>query len=380
MLLAPSPCLTATVAAPAADGFAVDPWRSMLAPILGAAFGTIEDGARRGKLGGAGGRLRARRKPRADGSASALRSAGAAGLGVRRRSWLDMRRQSTLSLPSKWPRLPEYQRLAGIADLSPGVDAAKYACAGQADSSLDRRRRLLPDQPHFSADFRALRTSAGALCAPARTSAGSLWWLSRQWRGNDPFLFAGVVFRACRRARRDPADERHGTARPNSAEDQANRAALLASAKERAENIMIVDLLRNDLGRLAQPGKVQRRSLVRGGGLPDPVADGVYGRRGPARRRPCRAVRRLFPCGSITGAPKIQRHAAHRRAGRISRAGCTRAPGLAGAEWRLPLQCRHSYHRSRCRPGGPDSVSAAASCRRRCGARVRGMPVESELF
>ena len=44
-------------------------------------------------------------------------------------------------------------------------------------------------------------------------------------------------------------------------EDEARRAALLSSTKERAENIMIVDLLRNDLGRLAKPGGVSVTAL-----------------------------------------------------------------------------------------------------------------------
>jgi para-aminobenzoate synthetase/4-amino-4-deoxychorismate lyase len=49
--------------------------------------------------------------------------------------------------------IPEYQRLAGIAELSAAVDAAKHAAQVRQILSLDRRRRLLPDQPHFSADF-----------------------------------------------------------------------------------------------------------------------------------------------------------------------------------------------------------------------------------
>jgi para-aminobenzoate synthetase/4-amino-4-deoxychorismate lyase len=89
-------------------------------------------------------------------------------------------------------------------------------------------------------------------------------------------------------------------------EDAARRAALLASEKERAENIMIVDLLRNDLGRLAPPGKVRVESLCAAEAYPTlwQMVSTV------AAELPATSLfelfRALFPCGSITGAPKIR--------------------------------------------------------------------------
>lgn len=87
--------------------------------------------------------------------------------------------------------------------------------------------------------------------------------------------------------------------------DERIRAELRASAKQQAENIMIVDVLRNDLSRIARPGSVRVSALLQAEryvtvwqltstvtaepraavGLPD-----VFGA--------------LFPCGSVTGAPK----------------------------------------------------------------------------
>ena len=82
--------------------------------------------------------------------------------------------------------------------------------------------------------------------------------------------------------------------------------AVLAAPKERAENLMIVDLLRNDLSRVCVPGTVgvdrlfevhrlptvwQLTSTVSGRTRPGTTLAGVFGA--------------LFPCGSVTGAPKL---------------------------------------------------------------------------
>lgn len=91
------------------------------------------------------------------------------------------------------------------------------------------------------------------------------------------------------------------------AEDETNRSWLESSEKNRAENLMIVDLLRNDLGKLARPGSVRVRrffdieryetvfqatSTIEGA-LRKEITDGDM-------------IRSLFPSGSVTGAPKIR--------------------------------------------------------------------------
>ncbi|WP_263772765.1 aminodeoxychorismate synthase component I [Propionivibrio soli] len=88
-------------------------------------------------------------------------------------------------------------------------------------------------------------------------------------------------------------------------EDAASRDALLASEKERAENVMIVDLLRNDLSRLAAPGKVCVEGLCVAEDYPtvwqmvSTIAADLPG------VSLFELFRALFPCGSVTGAPKI---------------------------------------------------------------------------
>jgi len=84
------------------------------------------------------------------------------------------------------------------------------------------------------------------------------------------------------------------------------RRALLHSAKERAELTMIVDLVRNDLGRVAVPGSVRPgpRSLRRCGDLLH-AEQGVSATLQPGHDA-VDAVAASFPPGSVTGAPKVR--------------------------------------------------------------------------
>jgi para-aminobenzoate synthetase/4-amino-4-deoxychorismate lyase len=100
-----------------------------------------------------------------------------------------------------------------------------------------------------------------------------------------------------------------GTARRGASadEDKSITQALRDDPKTISENVMIVDLLRNDIGRLAKPGSVRVRNLfeiqtfetvhqmistVEGTVSPEVTIGEVF--------------RQLFPCGSITGAPKLR--------------------------------------------------------------------------
>lgn len=95
------------------------------------------------------------------------------------------------------------------------------------------------------------------------------------------------------------------TRRPSAVEDLAARDALLASAKERAENLMIVDMVRNDLSRVAVPGTVAVRGLFRPERFESvwQLTSDVEGRV-PAGTTLLDVLRALFPCASITGAPR----------------------------------------------------------------------------
>ncbi len=94
---------------------------------------------------------------------------------------------------------------------------------------------------------------------------------------------------------------------PDPAEDARRRIFLASDEKNRAENLMIVDLLRNDLSRVCMPGSVtvpelftvesystvhQMTSLIEGQMAPDTGLAALF--------------TALFPCGSITGAPKLR--------------------------------------------------------------------------
>ena len=94
---------------------------------------------------------------------------------------------------------------------------------------------------------------------------------------------------------------------PDPARDAALARELASSAKDRAENVMIVDLLRNDLSRVCLPGSVAVPALLSLETLPTVhhLVSTVTGQ----LDRACDAfdlVRAAFPGGSITGAPKVR--------------------------------------------------------------------------
>jgi len=89
------------------------------------------------------------------------------------------------------------------------------------------------------------------------------------------------------------------------AEDERLGQELLASDKNRAENLMIVDLLRNDLGRLAEPGSVKVDALFSLERYPTVWTMTSTVSATAPHATLSDVLHALFPCGSITGAPKV---------------------------------------------------------------------------
>ncbi|WP_309667874.1 aminodeoxychorismate synthase component I [Tabrizicola sp.] len=91
------------------------------------------------------------------------------------------------------------------------------------------------------------------------------------------------------------------------ARDAAIAAALHASVKDRAENLMIVDLLRNDISRLAKVGTVKVPALfaMETYSTVHQMTSTIEGELAEPPSLPA-LMAALFPCGSVTGAPKIR--------------------------------------------------------------------------
>ena len=118
--------------------------------------------------------------------------------------------------------------------------------------------------------------------------------------------------------------------RPATGHDRAAEAELLASEKDRAENVMIVDLLRNDLSRVCDARERPRRPTLRLEAYEHVLhlVSSVCGRLREGRA-PIDLLRAAFPGGSITGAPKSG-DGDHRRAGADRPRRLLRLAGLPG--------------------------------------------------
>lgn len=89
-------------------------------------------------------------------------------------------------------------------------------------------------------------------------------------------------------------------------DDERSREGLKSDAKNRAENLMIVDLLRNDLGRICKTGTVSAPSMfdVETHPTVHQMTSLIEGQLQDGMTYPA-IFQSLFPCGSVTGAPKI---------------------------------------------------------------------------
>jgi len=96
--------------------------------------------------------------------------------------------------------------------------------------------------------------------------------------------------------------------RPRTGEAEVETIAeLIAHPKERAEHIMLIDLARNDLGRLCAPGTVavDEMMTIESYAHVHHIVSNVRGRLRPAVT-PAAVIRALFPGGTITGCPKVR--------------------------------------------------------------------------
>jgi len=143
-----------------------------------------------------------------------------------------------------------------------------------------------------------------ALREAAQAGYGGLIFDGSHWLASfSPELFVALSGTAAK------VKPMKGT-RPRMADPQADAAMaedLAGSAKDRAENLMIVDLMRNDLARVAEAGSVEVDAPFAVETYPTvhQMVSTVRARLAPGKGA-IDLVRALFPCGSITGAPKIR--------------------------------------------------------------------------
>jgi para-aminobenzoate synthetase component 1 len=192
------------------------------------------------------------------------------------------------------PETEEADYLAAVSDVIARIGAGELF---QANIARAWSGELRPGADPFDVLLRL---------AGREAAYGAFWRIGdRAIVSNSPELF--LTF--------DPGDGRIETRpikgtrprHPDPARDAALAVELAASAKDRAENLMIVDLMRNDLARAAAPGSVRVERLFEVECLPT-VHHLVSTVTAAARPDvgPAELLEATFPPGSITGAPKHQ--------------------------------------------------------------------------
>lgn len=199
------------------------------------------------------------------------------------------------------------QLLEGCADVTAAIDKGQYAGA------FEKIKRYIIDGDCYQVNL-AQRFSTRCDADP--------WLLYQNLRQLNPAPFSGylnlpfVQVLSCSPERfiQVSGDDVKtqpikGTRprNPSPQQDQAQATALLNSEKDRAENVMIVDLLRNDLGKNCVTGsvKVPRLFEVQQFATVHHLVSTIVGKLAPGSDT-IALLKGCFPGGSITGAPKIR--------------------------------------------------------------------------
>jgi len=196
---------------------------------------------------------------------------------------------------------------AWVGPPRPGISRAAYEQAHARVQDYIAAGDIYQANLSFRADV-AVRGNPLALYARLRRNARAGWGGIVHDGRNWLLSFSPELF--------FKSDGRHVEARPmkgtasraqDPAEDEALARALAADPKQRAENLMIVDLIRNDLSRVAQAGSVATPLLFAVEHYPTvhQMVSAVEADLAPGRDA-VDLVRALFPCGSVTGAPKVR--------------------------------------------------------------------------
>lgn len=194
-----------------------------------------------------------------------------------------------------------------VGAVRPRVSRADYLAAVESVLGLIRDGDIYQANYTFRADVPVAGNPLAVyarLRQTARAGYGGFIWTGAQAVASlSPELFFAL------RGRQVMARPMKGTAArlPDAGADAAAASALADDPKQRAENLMIVDLIRNDLSRVATPGTVAVPDLFRVESFPTihQVVSDVSATL-PDSAGAVDVLRAAFPCGSITGAPKVR--------------------------------------------------------------------------
>lgn len=247
--------------------------------------------------------------------------------------WGELIASADLSRSPQWHGLPVSPCLSRADYLRRVERVLEYIRAGDIfQANMTQRFEAHGEGDPLALFARLARISPAPFAAFARWEDKALVCSSPEWFYR--ILGDHVVTRPIKGTRPRGATE---------AEDAAERADLLASAKDRAELTMIVDLERNDLGRVCRFGSVKVNSamvLETYAQVHHLVAE-IEGRLRPDKDA-VDLLAAMFPGGSITGAPKIRAMEIIEELETHRRGIYTGAVGYIGADgrsaWNIPIR------------------------------------------